>query len=594
MHSLMIKLMFLNPQHGFISDRPLSREDVQKLIQLCVEKLSEKNSSSLATIKMQVYFDTNSAPREEIISKNCEAIKTSTAPLIKEIIETTAKTKEDLEKLYRKIVVAVIISSGLGNPTNVGVLKESTGKFDSGSTECVSQVDICEAVFVPCFTAALQSVFPPSELGQFMALSRKDKDQQIMELTHIVTGIRLFNRDCQKGGEGIEDLPNVLQQTITATHSNLQTSLQKLMENVDTLTTALDLGWRHLSFPPADAPYAPPSSPHTTLDLGEDASSEEDEAAEHVKNELSWSDVEHVRDMLITGRQQEVYLRKLLSEVELSRCSLDELLVRLKKRLLQIHDTVRFRTAIPTIQVYVMDHMDNEVLKMMLGDAEVLTDADRLEASMGQTIHRRKTINCGVVDPSYLGFCAWTFVEGCGALIPANQNMGVLRWNGNYYAFSSPDAAYQFDQDPEKKCTHICVEEEWETILEKPPSVYPTKILNPNHPVIWSLVQQETDSFDHASIEASLSGNMGQAGAGHAGNSSSTTTRHIPLSHCAPPVTPPSPAKLDVASNHNSCDGLGFVPRYIKAAANLARVHPELINLLQLHEQMVASRSLGE
>ncbi|CAG2060984.1 unnamed protein product, partial [Timema podura] len=124
------------------------------------------------------------------------------------------------------------------------------------------------------------------------------------------------------------------------------------MENVDTLTTALDLGWRHLSFPPADAPYAPPSSPHTTLDLGEDASSEEDEAAEHVKNELSWSDVEHVRDMLITGRQQEVYLRKLLSEVELSRCSLDELLVRLKKRLLQIHDTVRFRTAIPTIQVY--------------------------------------------------------------------------------------------------------------------------------------------------------------------------------------------------------------------------------------------------
>nr|CAD7575170.1 unnamed protein product [Timema californicum] len=180
--------------------------------------------------------------------------------------------------------------------------------------------------------------------------------------------------------------------------------------------------------------------------------------------------------MLITGRQQEVYLRKLLSEVELSRCSLDELLGRLKKRLLQIHDTVRFRTAIPTIQVYVMDHTDNEVLKMMLGDAEVLTDADRLEASMGQTIHRRKTINCGVVDPSvvadfdriplqYLGFCAWTFVEGRGALIPANQNMGVLRWNGNYYAFSSPDAAYQFDQDPEKTAQLS----ELDSVLPAPP-----------------------------------------------------------------------------------------------------------------------------
>nr|CAD7435080.1 unnamed protein product [Timema monikensis] len=235
--------------------------------------------------------------------------------------------------------------------------------------------------------------------------------------------------------------------------------------------------------------------------------------------------------MLITGRQQEVYLRKLLSEVELSRCSLDELLVRLKKRLLQIHDTVRFRTAIPTIQVYVMDHTDNEVLKMMLGDAEVLTDADRLEASMGQTIHRRKTINCGVVDPSvvadfdriplqYLGFCAWTFVEGRGALIPANQNMGVLRWNGNYYAFSSPDAAYQFDQDPEKSCRKLF------------------------------------------------------------SNHNSTQTR----------VTRPSPAKLGHPILHILCHTDG----YIKAAANLARVHPELINLLQLHEQMVASRSLGE
>jgi hypothetical protein len=54
-------------------------------------------------------------------------------------------------------------------------------------------------------SAALSSVFPHTELSQFMAMSRKDKEQQITELTQITTGIRLFNRDCQKGGEGIED-----------------------------------------------------------------------------------------------------------------------------------------------------------------------------------------------------------------------------------------------------------------------------------------------------------------------------------------------------------------------------------------------------
>lgn len=53
--------------------------------------------------------------------------------------------------------------------------------------------------------AALQSVFPPSELSAFMSLLRRDKEQQLNELTAIVTGIRLFNKDSGNGGESVED-----------------------------------------------------------------------------------------------------------------------------------------------------------------------------------------------------------------------------------------------------------------------------------------------------------------------------------------------------------------------------------------------------
>ena len=55
------------------------------------------------------------------------------------------------------------------------------------------------------FTAALQSVFPQTELGTFMSLVKRDKERQLQELTMIVTGIRLFNKECGKGGEGIDD-----------------------------------------------------------------------------------------------------------------------------------------------------------------------------------------------------------------------------------------------------------------------------------------------------------------------------------------------------------------------------------------------------
>ena len=38
-----------------------------------------------------------------------------------------------------------------------------------------------------------------------MALEKTEKEAQLKELTSIVTGIRLFNRDCGKGGQGIDD-----------------------------------------------------------------------------------------------------------------------------------------------------------------------------------------------------------------------------------------------------------------------------------------------------------------------------------------------------------------------------------------------------
>ena len=53
--------------------------------------------------------------------------------------------------------------------------------------------------------AALQSVFPQTELGTFLSLTKREQERQLLELTMIVTGIRLFNKECGKGGEGIDD-----------------------------------------------------------------------------------------------------------------------------------------------------------------------------------------------------------------------------------------------------------------------------------------------------------------------------------------------------------------------------------------------------
>lgn len=51
---------------------------------------------------------------------------------------------------------------------------------------------------------ALQSVYLPSEVTHLVTLSRKEKEKQLIELMSIVAGIRLFNKDCKRGGDGIE------------------------------------------------------------------------------------------------------------------------------------------------------------------------------------------------------------------------------------------------------------------------------------------------------------------------------------------------------------------------------------------------------
>lgn len=54
-------------------------------------------------------------------------------------------------------------------------------------------------------SVALQSVFQSSELARYVTLPKREKEEQLMELMCLVAGIRLFNKDCQRGGEGIDD-----------------------------------------------------------------------------------------------------------------------------------------------------------------------------------------------------------------------------------------------------------------------------------------------------------------------------------------------------------------------------------------------------
>ena len=70
------------------------------------------------TLKMQVFFIENSKSYEDTINEYHENLSKKTSVLVKEIIEGTTKTKDELVVMQKKIIVDVILQTALGSPSN--------------------------------------------------------------------------------------------------------------------------------------------------------------------------------------------------------------------------------------------------------------------------------------------------------------------------------------------------------------------------------------------------------------------------------------------------------------------------------------------
>ncbi|MFT7802891.1 putative UPF0704 protein [Arapaima gigas] len=438
--AFMIKAVVLDPANQFNVDRALTKQDVHRLTQLCIDRLVDQNSPSLDTVKMQVYFDMNYTSRRELQEEHKHLLQAKLAPVVCEITETRAKTREELEGLYRKIVSYILLHSGMGSSTNPNTIRETT--------------------------AALQSVFPQSELGTFMCLKKKDKEQQLMELTRIVTGIRLFNKASGKGGEVIDDLPAILNEAIPISTKYIKSELGASQNLAYQYTAILE-----------NLQQAEGGARGCTLtpDLLK-------QALYNVRQHEAFSKV-ILDDVILCGKHVETLQSDLYSEME------------------ELRSAVKVRTAVPTAQVFphfmalaklwsglqdeiiflnVMNNMvtslkpflaaqsqflPEDQIRTLLDGVEVKTDEQRLkESSENQMdpsecenqewLFPETTANFDELPLEYKGMCAYTLVKD-GNLLPGNPNIGVLKHRNKFYVFSSKEAACDFASCPDENIEQV-------------------------------------------------------------------------------------------------------------------------------------------
>ncbi|KAF7694489.1 cilia- and flagella-associated protein 206 [Silurus meridionalis] len=436
--AFMVKAVILDPKNLFNVDRPLTK-DVEKLIELCVNRLLDQKSPALDTIKMQVHFDMNYTSRREFVEEHRKVSQMCLLSVCREITDSRAKSRDELDALYRAVVMYVLQSSSLGSTSDPNNIQEAT--------------------------AALQSVFPPSELAAFMSLLKQDKVQQLDELTMIVTGIRLFNKNRGKGGHSIEDLLAVLNQALPAASSDIEGELEGTQRLAWQYTSAL------LERRPVEDGDAKP-------------------------------DTDLLKQALYNSRQHEAFLKLILADVITCAKQVEALQTDFLSRISVLKATVQAKTAVPASQVFphfmevarlwmglqdemvllsmlrdvalslrlfLTDHsqlLENTQLDQMLQGVTVKSDMERIAESSEERVDPSETESHEWILPKtthnfeqlflqYRGVCGYTLVEKNGLLLPGNPNIGVLKHREKYYSFSSKEAAHRFASNADEYIEQI-------------------------------------------------------------------------------------------------------------------------------------------
>jgi len=445
--AFMVKAAVLDPQTRFGSDSELTSADVQVLTDTVTKRLLDAADIGLHTVRLQSYMDSNFLSRNEIFSQSARELALSLEDVHREICDSHARSRDELEAVYRKLIFAVMISTRLGSPTNSSVVREAT--------------------------AAFESVLPPSELGSFVALDRNKKLLQLQELSSIVSGIRLYNKFSKKGGASIPDLAKQLPEAVLSLLAQLRSeytnicgalehytawllvypssssfnAMQKLQRNLFQYVIYLEIMLEETC---CSSPVIRKVAADVQAHIAKISTTVQSKTAIPTAviyplfSDLAkaWTCLQNeqlcVANIVahITNLGQEVMLHSVPEDIK----------VDCESAVLPQNIAHVFKNMVHTYNQGVSMGLAEECKSVgPVGAAQlelISVPADKhLEFLAPSTTY-------GVAEMSLLigGFCP-VYAATRGTLIPANRSLGFLRYNGGTYGFASADAARQFAQN---------------------------------------------------------------------------------------------------------------------------------------------------
>ena len=351
--------------------------------------------------------------------------------LIDDIVSFEPRSGNDFDgvsNLYKKIFRYLLYKNKqhiIGNYSNIQLTKA------------------VEATIEREVAAALESVLPRAGLRNFVSLSLPEKVAQLCELSNIIIGIRLFNRDIGKGGVGLESFPEIINHPARALINELNQEVAEIMEQSDRYTMFFNV-LNELPDPGAA------------------------EIIDFYKQELTYK------------RQFLIYILELKSDVQISEQNIEGLQAKYQKEITELKNLIGNKSSIPKDQVYpkfdslsqiysqlleeknlailrkelfkvlgeYKESMTNELSDVLIRESKALyaekaANLRLIEEHIAQTMEStvvgeqhlkiirlmpNSTPDFMHIPLDFLGFCLVNIVEH-GLLMPGKPNLGVFKFD---------------------------------------------------------------------------------------------------------------------------------------------------------------------
>ncbi|KAL5963637.1 hypothetical protein TSMEX_008604 [Taenia solium] len=447
---------------------------------MCVDRIMEKYSPSLDTIKMQIFFDMNYMPKDLFLKEHEDIVAARIKPVLGKICAPIKNDQEEWENIYRLIISGALLYPGLGPANRIAAIREAT--------------------------SILQTYMPADETPKFCLMRPERREQMFFKLVRLVLGTRVYNYSLGFGGEGID---NSLTATVPSEGSELPLiGIGKLLnflliykkndsnhhilvpelveEGIRTTVETLDKQLKEVES------YA---ALFTSLYLklaAFDVNTETLANVAAIEAEKMGISRNLLKAATVNARQLAVYLRLFRSDLvglesghredkeklvnvlgEILNClranqntlepSFQKHLIELSRLWMKFKENVTFIAMLSNLlnslqqfsfRRYVL--LEASRLLNLIHEAEVVCDEMRKKATARVQPKTRNSSKWMFPTPDsevkvdLNGFCAWSIVRYQGLPIPCTPWIGVFVFEGKSYGFSSVEAAMEFDSAPER------------------------------------------------------------------------------------------------------------------------------------------------